>query len=151
MTTMTPADTVSVEIDRVFDATVERIWQMFTDPDELAAWGVGDWYEHLALDIDVRPGGVIHHRVRQLKDDSLWTFHGVYQAVEEKERLSYTFDWKTDWRQPHTPSLVDIVFSPTSDGKAKISMTHSDIPRGTAADSTKEHWNAFMDKMEELL
>ncbi len=151
MTTMAEAGTVSVEIDRVFDATVERIWKMFTDPDELAVWGAGDWYEHIILDLDLRPGGVIHHRVKQLSDDSLWTFHGVYEEVEENTRLAYTFDWKTDWREAHTPSLVAIDFSPTDDGKAAVHVTHSDVPPGPAADSTKEHWKAFLDKLEEML
>jgi len=151
MSTVTPTDTVGVEIDRVFDATVERIWQMFTDPDELAVWGAGDWYQHVDIDLDLRPGGVLHHRVIQLSDNSPWTFHGVYQEVEDHVRLSYTFDWKSDWRDAPTPSLVVIDFSPTDDGNTAIHVTHGNVPVGPAADSTKAHWNSFLDKLEEMI
>ena len=37
MTAPAAVDTVTVEIDRVFDATIDRIWQMFTDPADAPA------------------------------------------------------------------------------------------------------------------
>jgi uncharacterized protein YndB with AHSA1/START domain len=148
--TTAPPDTVTVEIDRIFDATLERIWHMFTDPDEVSIWGCGDWYNHVDIDLELRVGGVIHHRVTSKGDDEPWTFHGVYQEVEPQQRLVYTFDWKTDWREPPSPSTVAIDFASTDDGKASIHLAHS----GVSADgsgSTDTHWNAFLDTLADML
>ena len=151
MSTSAPAvDTVTVEIDRTFDATLDRIWQMFTDQEELAVWGLGEWYGHIAIDIDVRVGGVIHHRVTSKDDGSVWTFHGAYHEVVEKARLVYSFDWKTDWREPFDASMVAIDFSATADGRAAIHIEHSGVAR-PAAESTDTHWNAFLDTLVEHL
>ena len=150
MTATATTDTVTVEIDRVFDATVERIWQMFTDPEEIRVWGCGDWYDHVEIDFDLRVGGVLHHRVTGKSDGSPWTYHGVYLEIDEDKRLVYTFDWKSDWREPHTPSTVTIEFSPTNDGTASIHLEHSDVAR-PGEESTSQHWNAFLEVLESLL
>lgn len=147
--TTTPTDTMMVEVDRIFDATVERLWQLFTDPDEIAVWGCGDWYQHVDIDVDLRVGGVLHHRVTSKDDGSSWTFHGVYHAVDDGTRLEYSFDWKTDWRDPHSPSMVTLEFSTTDDGRAALHLEHS----GLAADGTataEAHWNSFLDTMARL-
>ena len=100
--------TTTVEIDRVFDATVERLWHMFTDPAELAIWGCGDWYDHVDMDLDLRVGGILHHRVTTKDDGTPWTFHGAYHEIEGNRRLVYSFDWKTDWREAWSPSIVSL-------------------------------------------
>lgn len=148
--TTAPADTVTVEIDRIFDATLDRLWQMFTDPDEISRWGGGDWYDHVDLDIDFRIGGVIHHRVLSRSDGMPWTFHGVYQEIEPQQRLVYSFDWKTDWREPPSPSMVSINFEPTDDGKAAVHVEHSGVS-ADGTESTNAHWNGFLDRLADML
>jgi uncharacterized protein YndB with AHSA1/START domain len=149
-TTTTPTDTIQVDIDRIFDATLERIWHMFTEPDEIAVCGCGDWYDHVHIDLDLRIGGIIHHRVTGKADGSAWTFHGVYHEVDEGNRLAYTFDWKADWREDPTPSMVTITFSPLADGRTAIHLEHAGMP-APGAESTRTHWNGFLDKLESLV
>ena len=52
--------------------TIDRIWQMFTDPEEIKVWGCGAWYEHVEIDFDLRLRGVLHHRVTAKNDGSPW-------------------------------------------------------------------------------
>ncbi len=95
-------------------------------------------------------GGVIHHRVINRRDGSPWTFHGVYYEVVEQERLVYSFDWKTDWREEPSPSMVSIDFSPSADGKTLVRVRHSGVA-APGAESTDAHWNNFLDKLESVL
>ncbi|MFQ5918630.1 MAG: SRPBCC domain-containing protein [Thermoplasmata archaeon] len=140
---------VRAEIRKELPASVETVWDWFTDPDRLAVWGCGRTYDHVAIDIDLRPGGVIHHRVTGKDDGIPWTFHGVYHDIEPARRLSYTFDWKSDWREPPTPSLVDIAFA-ASGGGTEVLITHSQLPP-EGVESTQSHWGEFLDVLAELL
>ena len=145
-----PGATSSVNIDRTFATSKGRLWQMFTNPEDIAVWACGDWYDHITIDVDLRVGGVIHHRVTSRADGSPWTFHGAYHDVIADERLSYSFDWKTDWRDDFTPSMVTIDFSETADGRAAIRVAHAGMPP-EGADSTRAHWGNFLDALEAAL
>jgi uncharacterized protein YndB with AHSA1/START domain len=138
-----------LEMKRTFNAPLERVYRAFTEAEAVSQWGCGRRYENVNLDMDVRPGGVIHHRVIAKDDRRLWTFFGVYQEVEPKVKLAYTFDWKTDWREAPSPSSVEISFSDLGD-TTEIQMIHSGMPAPGIA-STKSHWNEFMEVLEELL
>ena len=148
--TTVPVDTKTVRIDRVFDATIERLWELFTDPSEIAVWGCGDWYHHEDIDLDLRVGGVIHHRVTTIDDGTAWTFHGAYHEIDGPRRLVYSFDWKTDWREPFSPSMVSIDFATSEEGGAAIHLQHT----GLSTDSfvtAEAHWNSFLDVLAGLI
>lgn len=138
-----------VEIVRTFNAPLERVYRAFTEVEAVSLWGCGRRYENINLDMDVRPGGVIHHRVVAKEDRSQWTFFGVYQDVESNKKLAYSFDWKTDWREAHTPSLVEIEFIDQGD-QTEIQLLHSRVP-GPGIPSTKSHWTEFLEVLDELL
>jgi uncharacterized protein YndB with AHSA1/START domain len=137
------------EIRKELPAALETVWHWFTDADRLAVWGCGRRYNHVTIDTDLRPGGVIHHRVTEKGDGTPWVFHGVYHEIDPLDKLSYTFDWKTDWREPPTPSLVEIEFT-ESGGGTEVTVTHSQVP-SEAVESTRSHWDEFLDLLAELL
>lgn len=138
-----------VEMIRTFNAPLAVVYRAFTEMEAVSKWGCGHTYENILLDMDVRPGGVIHHRVKSRKDGSLWTFFGVYQEVESNQKLAYTFDWKTDWREEPTPSMVEIEFFAKGD-KTEIQLHHSGVP-GPGIPSTEGHWNEFLGVLDDLL
>ena len=137
------------EVTRSFSAPVEVVYRAFTKAEALGRWGVGKTYDNLAVDLDVRPGGVIHHRVRAKESGDEWTFFGVYEHVEPNKKLAYTFDWKSDWRESPTPSLVTLTLHDR--GKTtELELVHSRLPEPAMA-STDTHWAEFLDLLEELL
>jgi uncharacterized protein YndB with AHSA1/START domain len=137
------------ETTRRFSAPVDVVYRAFTEVESLAIWGVGVTYDNLALDLDVRPGGVLYQRVRTKDSGDEWIFFGVYQEVEPDQKLAYTFDWKTDWREPPTPSLVELTFHDRGD-KTELGLAHSKLPQPAMA-STETHWAEFLDLLEEML
>lgn len=140
---------VRAEIRKQLPADLETVWHWFTDADLLAIWGCGRRYNHVTIDTDLRPGGVIHHRVTGKDDGTPWVFHGVYHEIDQPTRLSYTFDWKTDWREPPSPSLVDIEFTDLR-SRTEVTVTHSQLPM-EAVESTQSHWHEFLDLLAELI
>ena len=149
MNSVTQEATAVVEIEREFSAPLKTVWRAFTEAEAVSRWGVGHSYDNLSLDIDLREGGVIHHRVRAKKTGQLWTFHGVYYTIEPKRRLVYSFDWKSDWREAPMPSRVEIGFTDLGE-RTGVMLTHSQLFE-PAAESTDVHWNEFLDLLEEML
>ena len=138
-----------VEIKRTFKAPLDTVYRAFTEVGAVSQWGCGTRYENINLDMDVRPGGVIHHRVTAKEDGSPWTFFGVYREVEPNTKLVYTFDWKTDWREDPTPSTVEINFIDQGE-QTEIQLSHSGVP-GPGISSTEAHWSDFLGVLGELL
>ncbi len=149
MRSMTREATAVFEIKRQFSAPLKTVWRAFTEAEAVSRWGIGHRYEHLSMDIDLREGGVIHHRVRAKQTGDIWTFRGVYYAVDSMHRLVYSFDWKTDWREDPTPSRVEIVFADEGEHTI-VTVTHAQLFEPAAA-STREHWSEFLDLLEEML
>ncbi|MFQ5904779.1 MAG: SRPBCC family protein [Candidatus Binatia bacterium] len=137
------------ETTRSFSAPVGVVYRAFTEKDALAKWGMGRSYDNLALDIDVRPGGAYYNRVLHKESGGEWTFFGVYQEVEANQKLSYTFDWKNDWREPPTPSLVELTFHNRGEN-TELVLVHSRMPEPGLA-STERHWTEFLDVLEQML
>ena len=138
-----------VEMTRSFSAPVEVVYRAFTEVEALEKWGMGNSYTNLFLDIDVRPGGAYYNRVLHNESGGEWTFFGVFQEVETNKKLSYTFDWKSDWREPPTPSLVVLIFHDRGE-TTELELVHSKMPESGLA-STETHWTEFLDVLEQKL
>jgi uncharacterized protein YndB with AHSA1/START domain len=149
MTELSTTELAVMELERTFGAPITTVYRAFTEEGAMRQWGVGTSYKNISLDMDVREGGVIHHRVTAKSDGSMWTFFGVYQTVEPERKIVYTFDWKTDWREPAMPSLVEIEFSESGES-TDIKITHSEL-HPAAVPSTDTHWNEFLDLLGELI
>lgn len=86
------ASTHAVVIERSFDAPVELIWRMWTEPEHVKAWyGPGGATVPVAT-LDVRVGGrrlVGMEMVGPDRPRRMW-FSGEYREVEPHRRLVYT-------------------------------------------------------------
>ena len=79
-------------IERSFDAPVDLIWQMWTDPEHFKAWYGPDGATIPVAKMDVRVGGTRLVCMEMQTPDGpmqMW-FTGEYREVVENERLVYT-------------------------------------------------------------
>jgi uncharacterized protein YndB with AHSA1/START domain len=82
----------SVLIERSFDAPVELIWRMWTDPEHLSVWYGPDGASIPVAKMDVRVGGTRLVGMEVATPDGpmqMW-FTGEYLEVIENTRLVYT-------------------------------------------------------------
>lgn len=138
-----------VEITHTFDAPVKQVYDAFVQPKAYARWMCGRTYENIAVDLDVREGGVIHQRVRARGDGSEYTFFGVYHEIKPNEKLVYTFDWRSDWREDGSPGLVAFTFHPKVD-KTELEIRHS-MEDESGFDQTKMLWTEFLEVLGEMV
>lgn len=82
-----PTITVSARIK----APVERVWEAWTDPNEITQWNAAseDWHSPSAEN-DVRTGGKFNIRMESKDGQHGFDFAGEYDEVEPKKSIQYT-------------------------------------------------------------
>lgn len=109
----TPTDR-EIRIERIFDASRDRVWRAFTEPDLLAQW----WGRGNRLEIErfeLERGG--HWRFVEHGPDGKRGFEGRYREVTPEERIVWTFDG--DMR-PGYVSVHTATFDDLGDGRTKV-------------------------------
>lgn len=107
----------AILVERVFDASRERVWRAFTERDLVKQW----WGRGNELDIErfeVERGG--HWRFIEHAGDQAHGFEGRFQEVSPIDRLVYTFEW--DGMPGHT-ILNSVEFIDLGNGTTKLSTT----------------------------
>lgn len=115
-TVTTPSDR-EIRIERVFDASRERVWRAFTDPELVAEWwGRGN---KLVIErMEVERGG--HWRFVEHAPDGVHGFEGRYREVTPPERLVHTFEWDG---MPGYVAIETVTFEDLGDGRTKVVTT----------------------------
>lgn len=85
MTELDPGD-YDVTITRTFAAPRERVWEAWTDPEQVAQWWGPTDFTVPRCELDVRPGGAFRIDM-EAPDGTVYPTEGVFDAVEEPERL----------------------------------------------------------------
>jgi uncharacterized protein YndB with AHSA1/START domain len=79
-----------IRTERIFRASRQRVWQAFTNPDEVAQWWGRD-HRLVVERLDVEPGG--RWRFVEHAPDGVFGFEGRFREVVPHERLVQTFQW----------------------------------------------------------
>lgn len=131
----------AVVIERSFDAPVEIIWQMWTDPEHLKAWYGPDGATIPVAKLDVRVGGtrLVCMEMQTPNGAMQMWFTGEFLDVVDNERLVYTESMcdengnvssPSDMGMPEGHPMTTEVRVELEDvgGRTKMVMTHADIP-----------------------
>jgi uncharacterized protein YndB with AHSA1/START domain len=112
----TPTDR-EVYIERVFNASRERVWQAYTDPKLVAQW----WGRGNKLTIErmeVERGG--HWRFVEDSLQGIHGFEGRYREVTPLQRIVCTFEWDG---MPGHVSVSTTIFENMGDEQTKVIVT----------------------------
>ncbi len=147
----------AVVIERTFDAGIDLIWQMWTDPEHFKQWYGPQGFTVPVAEMDVRVGG--KRLVCMASPDGsmkMWTT-GAYTAVEPTVRLAYTESPADENGNVVSPAAMGMpegypveteVFVTLEDlgGRTKMVMTHAGVP---AASGAGGGWSQAFDKLTE--
>jgi uncharacterized protein YndB with AHSA1/START domain len=134
----------AVVIERSFDAPVELIWQMWTDPKHFSAWYGPEGASIPIAKMDVRVGGtrLVCMDVQTPNGPMQMWFTGEYREVSENARLVYTESIcdengnvlsPTDAGMPEGhPTTTEVrVELDSVKGGTRMVMTHVGVPSGS--------------------
>jgi uncharacterized protein YndB with AHSA1/START domain len=131
----------AVIVERSFDAPVELVWLMWTDPQHFAAWYGPEGVTVTVAKMEVRPGGTrLFCMAMQTPNGpmEMW-FVGEYREVVENARLVYTEALSDEFGNVSTPAHagapaghqttteVSVELEEIAGG-TKMLMTHTGIP-----------------------
>lgn len=144
---MTPTVRIQTPDDATVVATVtlpvvrDRLFDAFTDADELARWF---WPQRFAtaFDLDVRDGGAF--RIRS--EAAGMGVSGNYVEVTRPERLRMTWAWDGE------PDVTDVTveFRAIDDGSTEVIVTHSANPSVEDRDNHALGWHDCLTRLVDL-
>ncbi len=108
-------DKLRIVLTRVYDASRERLWKAYTDPEEIPKWW-GPAYLTTKVDkMDVKVGGSWRF-VQTEPNGKEHAFRGVYKELDEPNKLTNTFEY-----EPMAGHIIleSVTFN-ESDGKTTI-------------------------------
>lgn len=131
----------AVVIERIFEAPVDLVWQMWTDPEHFAAWYGPEGASVPVAQMNVRVGGTRLVCMTVATPDgpmSMW-FTGEYREVVTNERLVYTESLSDEHGNvvaQSDPGVPDGHPTTTEvrveledvDGRTRMVMTHVGVP-----------------------
>src|SRR5512142_2335481 len=77
-------------VERVIDATPERVWEAFTDPAQIAKWWGPEGFTTTTQKMDLRPGGQWLHTMIG-PDGRKYEDKVTYKEAVRPEKLVYSF------------------------------------------------------------
>jgi len=136
----------SLTLKRRFNATPEKVYAAWTDPEKIAKWFGPEQVETLRAQADARVGGGFRIVMRS-PDGEEHDVSGVYREVVPNEKLVFTWAWRST---PERESLVTILIKPDGAGSL-LTLIHEQFFDEIARDHHREGWTGCLDKLERFL
>jgi uncharacterized protein YndB with AHSA1/START domain len=112
----TPTDR-TIRVEREFDASRDRVWRAYTEPDLLAQWW-GRGNKVVIERMEVERGG--HWRMVEHGPDGVHGFEGRFREVTPQDRIARTFEWDG---MPGYTILETAEFFDAGDGRTRVVST----------------------------
>ncbi len=142
-------------VERIFEAPVDLIWQMWTQPEHFKKWYGPKGFTVPVADMDMRVGG--KRLVCMASPDGsmkMWTT-GEYTEIVPNERLVYTESPADENGNVVSPSAMGMpdgypattevtVLLEDLGGRTKMVMTHAGVPSDSGANTG---WEQAFDKL----
>ena len=148
-------------IEREFDASIDDVWAMWTDPAKFQSWYGPNGFTIPVAEMDVTVGGTrkISMEMKTPERTMQMWFIGQYKEVTPKTRLVYSesmCDPDGNVLSPEsmgmpegTPDTTEVVVQLEEKGdKTQMVLTHIGVPAGSPGEGG---WAQAIEKMAALL
>jgi glutathione S-transferase len=139
---------ISLVVRRTINASVARVFEAWTEPEQLRRWWGPRPVTCSAAEIDLRVGG--RYRIgNQLPDGSVVWISGTFEIVDPPRRLVYS--WQVE--RPGSPSpersRVTVRFEPR-DGSTDVIVVHERIDTEETRIDHEKGWNGCLENLEAM-
>ena len=139
----------AINIVRVFDASPERLWREWTEPERFSDWfgGVQSEIPLSSVEMDVREGGA--WRLTMLADRGEILWHGEYHEVVEPSRVVFTI---TDVPPPAVDyHLITVDLVDLGGGRTEMRFEQRGPMPEEQVEAAGAGWGGFFDRIAERL
>ena len=144
---MNPTTDTTLRMTRQIHASPERVFEAWTEAQELERWSCPEGCRAVAIEVDLRIGGAYLIDMAGPEGER-YTAFGEYREIDPPHRIVYTWDWKQEeLRMGETMVTVEFV---ARDGGTEVALTHAKLPDLEARQSHEEGWADCLDHLERL-
>jgi len=131
---------LSLTIRKTINASPERIFRAWVEPDELKNWWGPSHVECSGAEVDLRVGGRYRIGNRLPDGQEVWIF-GKFEIIERPNKLVYT--WSMD---PDSPNVerVTVTFKQQDEG-TEVTVRHEQIPTSELRTNHNMGWNGCIE------
>jgi uncharacterized protein YndB with AHSA1/START domain len=115
-------------ITRVFEASRDVVFKMWTDPKHMAKWWGPHGFTNPVCELDVRPGGAIRIHMRD-PEGTVYPMTGTFQEIIKPERLVFTAE-AFDQRGAVVLEVLNTVTFAEKNGKTTLKL-HARVTKVT--------------------
>jgi uncharacterized protein YndB with AHSA1/START domain len=133
----------SLTLTRRLNATPEKVYAAWTEPEKLTKWFGPEQIETLRAQADASVGGRFRILMRSA-DGEEHDVSGIYREVVPNEKLVFTWAWRST---PERESLVTVLIKPDGDGSL-LTLTHEQFFDEAARDRHEHGWVGCLNKLE---
>lgn len=112
------ADDRDLVLIRLIDASREKVYRAFTDPNLLKQWFAPLPWTITEAELDVRPGGT-NRFVMRSPEGELYPNQGVYLEVVPNEKLVMTDAYTEAWKPSEKPFMTAILTFEDEGGRTR--------------------------------
>ncbi len=136
-----PAKPPKLKLERVFDATPERLWEQWTDPTRYAKWMNPGKADLKIQTFEVRVGGKVAFFM-PLDNGQEMPNSGVFHVLDKPRRLVSG--------APDKSFLIDVTFTPVGTKQTRMTVVMDGVPSEHHTGATAG-WGACFDKLAKRL
>ena len=145
-------------IERTLDAPPDRVFDAFTDPDQLKQWWWPNGFSCPAAEVDLRVGGRYRLAVEWpdfIPADAQFSHYlgGEYYEIDRPHRLVMSGRVINDDQDELFATLIELTFE-ARDGGTALTVRQSyfePMPPADALAGAEQGWSEQLDKLEGLL
>ena len=134
--------------ERVLDAPLEQVFEVLTEPTELAKWWGPSGFTTPEIQLDLRVGGSFRFTM-QPPDGEAFHLSGVFLEVHPPDRLSFTFRW--DEPDPDDRETVVVLSLSSVGGATTVSLSQGEFATEGRLELHREGWADSFDKLDVVL
>jgi uncharacterized protein YndB with AHSA1/START domain len=134
--------------ERVFDAPLERVFELLTVPTELAKWWGPHGFTTSEIHLDPRVGGRYRFTM-QPPDGEAFHLAGDFLEVHPPDRLSFTFRW--DEPDPDDRETIVVLSLGSVGGATAVSLSQGEFATEGRLELHRQGWAESFEKLDVVL
>jgi len=137
----------TVELSKDFSVPVERLFQAWTEPEELKQWWhpMDNTLENVINEL--HEGGLVEYNFQ----DKNLKISGNYQEVSPNEKLVYSWNWELTDSKLHNASYTLTITFESAEGGSRLHVKQEGSSEYEATQSLEEGWKNGLDDLDAYL
>jgi uncharacterized protein YndB with AHSA1/START domain len=127
-----------LRLERLIAAPPERVFALWTEPEQLVKWWGPEGFDVPESALDVRVGGQWCTTMRA-PDGRLRTVSGVYRVIDPPTRLVLTWAWNDDDGARECETELTVTFQ-SAPGGTRLTLVQQTFPTTEARDRHSHGW-----------